>query len=204
MRHRFSFAPFALILAAAACGGESGPGTSGGLASVQVTPDAAELFSAAPGNTVELSVIGKDEDGQTLTGGDLSFSTNAPGVAAVSPEGVVTAVGEGTAQITASLTMGGNTVTGTTQVTVAAAPASATVTSPQLVFSPKTVDIAAGGTVMWTMAAVQHDVDFTSAAAPADVPPIQNASASRTFPTSGRYPYRCTLHAGMTGEVRVH
>lgn len=203
MSARFLLASFVLVLVSA-CGGESGPGGGGGLATVDVTPDAAELFSAAPGNTVKLTVVGRDDDGQPVSGGDLGFTTSAPAVATVAEDGTVTGVGPGMAQITASITLGGATATGTTQVTVEAASATATVTAPQTLFSPRVVDIAAGGAVTWTIAAVQHDVDFTSAGAPSDIPPIQNTSASRTFASSGIFPYRCNLHAGMTGEVRVH
>lgn len=202
MRARF-FLPSLVFTLAIACGGESGPG-GGDLASVEVTPDAVELFSAAPGNTVKLTVVGRDDDGQPVTGGEVDFSSSATAVATVADDGTVTAVGPGTAQISASISIGGSTATGTTQVTVAAAPATASVTAPQTVYSPRVVDVAAGGTVTWTFAAVQHDVDFTSTGAPSDIPPIQNTSASRTFPSSGIFPYRCTLHAGMTGEVRVH
>ncbi|MNC94782.1 hypothetical protein D3C83_117290 [compost metagenome] len=56
----------------------------------------------------------------------------------------------------------------------------------------------------WTFGAVPHDVDFTTAGAPADIPVFDSGSESRTFPTSGVFQYACTLHAGMQGTVTVH
>jgi len=64
--------------------------------------------------------------------------------------------------------------------------------------------VSAGGTVTWTFGSIPHDVTFTTAGAPADVPALQNGSAARTFPTNGAFGYRCTIHPQMTGAVRVH
>jgi plastocyanin len=195
----------------ASCGGDGGSGTgpppdeTSVLTTVEVTPATATLFTVAPGNTATLAVVAKDQDGQTMAGlGSPSFSSDNAAVATVSDAGTVTAVAAGSARITASLTAGGVTKTGTTTVTAQVAPASVGVVAPAIAFQPATVDVSAGGTVTWTFASIPHDVSFTTAGAPADVPLLQDGSASRTFPTNGSFAYRCTIHPPMTGTVHVH
>lgn len=190
-----------LLAAAAGCGGEGGPSEA---FTVEVTPAAAGLFSAAPGNTVTLSVQAKDGGGAVLGGGTRSFTSGSAAVATVDAAGKVTAVGAGTTSITASVTIGGTTESATASITVEVAPTAATVTAPALLFTPPNVDVQAGGSVTWSIADVHHAVEFTSAGAPTDLPELQNASASRTFSTSGTYTYRCPIHPSMTGSVRVH
>jgi plastocyanin len=188
------------------CGGDGGPGpTPPVLTTLEATPATATLFTVAPGNAVALSVVAKDQDGQTMSGlGSPSFSSDNSAVASVSDDGTITAAGAGTAGITASLTAGGITKTDITTVTVQAAPANAGVIAPQLLFQPATVDVSAGGNVTWTFGTIHHTVTFTTAGAPADVPELENGSASRTFPSNGTFGYRCDIHPQMTGTVQVH
>ena len=190
------------------CGGGDGPGPGPDtpvLTTVEVTPATATLFTVAPRNTATLAVVPKDQDGGTMSGlGSASFSSNNAAVASVSDAGTITAVAAGTATITASLTAGGVTKTGTTTVTAQVASADAGVVAPALAFQPATVDVQAGGTVSWTFESVAHTVTFTTAGAPADVPDLQDGSASRTFPTNGTFGYRCSIHPSMTGTVHVH
>jgi plastocyanin len=192
------------------CGGDSGSGTgpppeTSVLTTLEVTPATATLFTVAPGNAVTLSVVAKDQDGQTMSGlGSPSFSSDNGAIASVGDDGTITAVAAGTARITASLTAGGATATGTTTVTARVAPASAAVVAPAIAFLPTTVDVSAGGTVSWTFESIPHDVTFTTAGAPADVPLLQDGSASRTFPNNGSFGYRCSIHPPMTGIVHVH
>jgi plastocyanin len=71
-------------------------------------------------------------------------------------------------------------------------------------FSPSDVLLKLGGTVTWTFGARPHNVIFGQASgAPADIPVTSNTQASRTFNTAGTFSYDCTLHAGMSGTVRV-
>jgi len=191
------------------CGGDGGPPGPDPdppvLTTLELTPATATLFTIAPGNAVTLSVVPKDQDGQTIVGaGSPSFSSDNGAIADVSDNGTITGVGAGTARITASLTAGAATETGTTTVMVQVAPAEAGVVAPQFVFMPATVDVSAGGTVTWAFGSIHHDVTFTTAGAPADVPELQDGSASRTFPNNGTFGYRCSFHASMTGVVRVH
>jgi plastocyanin len=197
-----------LLIAGIGCGGDSGDGpgpTQSVLTTVEVTPATATLFTVAPGNTVMLTVVPKDQDGQVVAdAGAASFSSDNDAIATVSDNGVITAVGAGTAHITVSLTADGVTKAGTSAVTVQAAPANAAVVTPTLAFQPGTVDVQAGGTVNWTFGSTPHTVTFTTGGAPADVPQLENGSASRAFPTSGSFSYHCTIHPQMVGAVRVH
>ena len=109
------------------------------LTTLELTPATADLFTVAPGNTITLTVVPKDQDGQIMTGvGPPSFSTSNAAVAIVDGNATVYAVGPGTAQITASMTAGSETMAATMQVTVQAAAASASVTAPSLAYVPPT------------------------------------------------------------------
>jgi len=188
----------------AGCGGDgTGVGTSV-LTTVEVAPAAATLFTVEPGNTATLAAVGKDQDGLTMAAGSASFSSDNDAIAGVGTDGTVTAVAAGTAIITASMTAGAVTKTGTATVTVQVAPVSAAVTTPTLAFTPATVDVRAGGAVMWTFGSTPHTVTFTTGGAPADVPQLQDGSASRTFPTHGSFNYHCSIHPSMNGLVIVH
>ena len=195
-------------LAATACGGGGdggGNGPDGGVATVEVSPESSTLFSLAPGNTATLTVVARDDDDQVIGNVDeIAFTSANTAVATVTADGEVTAAGAGSTQVTATVTHAGVTKSGSATITVQVAPAAVTVTAPQLAFLPATVDVGAGGQVTWSIAAVHHDVTFTTAGSPANIPTIENASESRAFPTPGFYQYVCSLHAGMTGTVRVH
>lgn len=201
----------ALLLLAAACGGDGGgSGPSGStLESIEVSPSSQALFSLAPGNTVTLTVVAKDGDGEVIGDpGPITYASGNTAVATVSASGLVTAAGTGTTSVTASATVGGVTKSGSATITVNVAPSSAGVNA-QLVGSqpswvPGTVDVSAGGQVTWTVGAVSHNISFTSAGSPSNISDWASGSKSSTFPTAGTYPYVCTLHAGMQGSVRVH
>lgn len=207
MRAPFSRIATLLIVAEAAVGcGGSGTAPSV-LTMLEVTPASATLFTVEPGNTATLSVVAKDQNGQTMAGaGSPSFSSDNAAIAAVSVDGTITAVAAGTARITASLTVGGVTKTGTTTVTAQVAPANASVVAPALAYQPGVVDVQAGGTVTWTFGSTVHTVTFTTPGAPADVPGLDNGSASRTFPNHGTFSYGCAVpgHGQMAGFVQVH
>ena len=69
-------------------------------------------------------------------------------------------------------------------------------------FTPAAIQVPAGTTVTWTFkdGLVPHDVvadGFTSG------DPRRKGSFAHTFDRPGTYPYRCTVHDGMTGRVVV-
>jgi len=194
------------IISVSGCGsgpeGEPSAPAPAVLATLEVTPANPTIFSRPPENTVLLAAIARDQYGARVNGA-VEYSTANSSVATISGSSVI-AAGAGTVQITASITSGGITKTGTTAVTVVDAESAGNVTAPAFSFLPAIVDIAAGGVVTWTIGAIHHNVAFGSAGAPADVPELINASASRTFATPGVFTYACTFHQGMTGTVRVH
>jgi hypothetical protein len=102
----------------AACGdGGSGPDQDQVLTTLEVSPATTALYTRAPGNTVALTVVAKDQRGVEMTGvGSPAFSSDNSAVANVNDQGTITATGVGSAQVTASLTAGGVTATGTATV----------------------------------------------------------------------------------------
>jgi hypothetical protein len=69
------------------------------VASVEVTPASAAL---TVGGTLQLTATPKDAADQPLTGRTITWATNAPQFAQVSPSGLVTGMAEGSATITAT------------------------------------------------------------------------------------------------------
>jgi plastocyanin len=69
-------------------------------------------------------------------------------------------------------------------------------------FSPAAIQVPAGTTVTWTFedGLVPHDVKADSFGSGE---PRRDGSFTHTFDQPGTYPYRCTLHDGMTGRVVV-
>ena len=191
--------------AAAGCGGDSTAPPARVPTTLEVTPATARLFTAAPGNTIQLTVVVRDQDGAPIDAPDpIGFSSTDQAVVQVTPDGTVTAAGTGTAQVTASLTADGVSLSDATAVAVEEAPAAATVTAPQFAYEPATVDVSAGATVTWTFGELPHTVTFISPGSPESITGLQDGSASRVFPTSGIFEYRCEFHSGMAGTVRVH
>jgi plastocyanin len=69
-------------------------------------------------------------------------------------------------------------------------------------FSPPAIEVPAGTTVTWRFedGFVPHDVagdGWTSGE------PKRDGRFTHTFDRAGTYPYRCTVHDGMTGRVIV-
>jgi uncharacterized protein YjdB len=107
--------------------------TAAPVASVQVSPPNAEL---TVGQTTTLTAKTLDASGGELAGRAIAWSTSAGSVATVSSSGVVTAVGVGSATITAT----SEGKTGSATITVTAIPvASVTV-------APTTLSLQVGGT----------------------------------------------------------
>ncbi|GIT52549.1 MAG: hypothetical protein Ct9H300mP15_27620 [Gemmatimonadota bacterium] len=131
-------------------------GSASGTAAVTVAvPTSLELsdtlltFSAL-GDTTQLSATVKDQNGATMSGASVTWSSSSASVATVSSSGLVTAVANGTATITAT----SGSASGTAAVTVAV-PASLELSDTLLTFSAlgdttqlsATVKNAAGSTI---------------------------------------------------------
>ncbi len=83
-------------------------------------------------------------------------------------------------------------------------PEPAVVTMPGFSFSPFTTTVRVGETVTYEFPAEPHNVIFADVTgAPADIATTSNRGVTRTFLLDGTFPYDCTLHPGMSGEVVV-
>jgi len=193
----------ALVAVAGCSGGSDGGGTT-------PTPVFTSLTLAPPtptvtvGSTTTLTATAKDQNGASMSGVQLTYVSGTTSVATVTNAGVVTGVAAGTSEITATGTIGSVTQTAKVTVTVTPPGASASVaaTADQK-FDPSIVTITPGGTVTWTFA-ILHNVTFDAAAPTGgNIPSTASGSVSRTFPTAGTYAYHCTIHAGMSGQVKV-
>ena len=194
-------------------GGSTNPPPPPVFTSLQVSPDTATLVGA-PGTTTQLSATPLDQNGHAISGlGSATWQSSDETIATVNASGLVTSVAlGGPVTITASLTSGGVTKSGTSGVTVADIPMTASVTATTgQAFTPSTVNIKAGGSVTWVFQALAHTVTFNTPAppgTPADAgtvsSPYANTSISRTFSTAGTFAYHCSIHPGMTGTVVVH
>jgi amicyanin len=70
-------------------------------------------------------------------------------------------------------------------------------------FSPATITVKVGSTVVWTNDdAVQHDITFDGGGVASSVLG-HNDTFSHTFTTAGTYHYICSIHPFMHGTVIV-
>ncbi len=122
-------------------------------ASVAVSADT--LSFAALGDTVRLSAEAHDRNGRVISGAAVTWASSAPGVAAVDAAGLVTAVGDGSAAVTAT----SGEASGSAQVTVAQEAASVAVSADTLSFA------ALGDTVRLSAEVRDHNGQVISGAA---------------------------------------
>lgn len=184
-------------------GGDGGPGPTATVASVTVVPSA--TTTSICGN-VTLAATPRDAQGNALT---RAVSWNQPAaflsLSATTGASVTgTGIGVGTANVTASSDGQTSAPVAIAVAASGAAPATAAVAATAgSAFSPACVELAVGGSVTWTFAAL-HNVTFQGAGPTGgNINDQSSGTASRTFPAAGNYEYRCTLHAGMNGRVVV-
>jgi plastocyanin len=80
----------------------------------------------------------------------------------------------------------------------------AIVSMPGFSFVPFTTEIERGETVTFDFPAEPHNVIFENkTGAPQDIQSTSNRSVTRRFDVIGDFPYDCTLHPGMSGQVIV-
>ena len=121
--------PVALLIA---CSGDAEPPTEPPQpptrvpTSVTVSPGTGVL--SALGESVQLSAEVSDQNGTTISGASVSWSSSASGIATVSGTGLVTAVANGTATITATA----GSVSGSSTITVEQAAATVTIAPASL------------------------------------------------------------------------
>lgn len=181
----------------AACGG-SDPVSNTAVAAVQIT---APLATLRPGQTSQFTALAVNSQGNTISGaGTIEWSSNAPAIASVTANGLVSALTVGSTSVTATV----QGVQGTRVVTVIAVGTGAIVTMPGNSFIPFEVTIKVGEQVFFEFPQVIHNVIFErKTGAPQDIQQTRNVTVPRTFTVAGRFLYDCTLHPGMTGAVSV-
>lgn len=111
----------------------------GSPAIINILPSAATL--TALGDTIQLNAIIKDGKNQSIPGATMSWSSSNPSVASVSADGLITALGNGTAAIKA--TSGGASTTVAITVTQASAAVNITPASAKLIALGDTIQLSA-------------------------------------------------------------
>ena len=70
-------------------------------------------------------------------------------------------------------------------------------------YSPNPINLAVGGSVTWT----NNDTTTHTATSNTGLfdsgPIAPNGQFTRTFSTSGTFPYHCTIHPGMVATINV-
>lgn len=196
MKHKMLWV--GLVAAVVACGGSDEPTGGSRIATVRMNANAISLF---PGQTEQLAATALDAAGATVSdAGAPTWRSGNTAVATVTAAGLVSGVAAGQTDVTATI----DGRVGTTRVTVGAAPTTALVSMPGLSFTPFTTTIKQGGAVTFEFPQLAHNVIFTpKTGVPADIQVTSNVRIARTFGTVGLFPFDCTLHPGMKGEVNV-
>jgi len=204
MRTARVLAAAALVAFAGCSGGDDGGGTGPTpvFTSLTLAPTSPTVTK---GGSTTLTATAKDQSGNAMSGLQVTYVSANNQVATVTNAGVVTGVAVGSTDITATGVIGSVTKTANVTVSVSALSATATVNATTAFgFNPTSVTVAANGTVTWNFGSTTHNVTFDAATPTGgNIGGTTNSSASRTFPTPGTYPYQCTIHGGMTGEVKV-
>lgn len=199
--------PAAIAIAALiSCGGsDSTPSTppAATVSRVTVTGSATTLMV---GQSATLQAAAFSSSGAQLANpGTATWTSDAASVATVDQLGKVTAVRAGVATIAATIA----NVQGTAAITVnAPAPASKdTIVSLPAAWSPPSLIISVGGTVIFSFGqGIVHNAIFSKfgvPGAPIDIPNGKDQNYARTFNTKGKFPFECTIHSGMVGEITV-
>jgi plastocyanin len=159
--------------------------------------------TVAVGQTLLLSAAAKDQNGNSI-GATITWSSSAPGVATVN-SGLVAGIAAGSTVITAAAGGASSSTTVTVTGSGGGFPLSVDVNMPGNIFSPFSVDIARGGAVRFVFPSDAHNVIFDNVSGkPADILVTTSQTVTRTFSVAGTFPYSCTIHPGMVGQVVVH
>lgn len=202
MRFR-SFVPVLTLIAVGACGGADG-GTTPPAATVSRVTVSGPLTPIYSGQTAQLAAAAFTASGAGVVNpGSVAWSSSAMSVATVDQTGLITAVRVGTTTISAKI----GSVTGTLGLTVSPVPSvKDTIFTPGLNFSPNTLTVRPGTTVVFALGfdGTGHDVQFAAqAGAPAYIPVSVRKFIPVTFPIAGTFPFTCPTHPEMTGVITV-
>jgi len=194
---------FTIAVVSAACGGggDTGPTGNGGpkpVTSIQI--DGAKSTFLV-GESAQLTALPLDASGTVVSGAPaVTWESSTPAVATVGTDGTVQAVSVGSSSIKANI----GSINATRVVNVLPVGVGAIVTMPGLNFAPFTATISRDQAVFFDFPALGHNVIFTQrAGAPLNIDVSAQVTISRPFATPGTFPYECTIHTGMRGEVVV-
>lgn len=90
-----------LIITLVGCGGDDATGPNNEVVNVEVSPSTGTL--SALGATLQLSAVPRNSDGRPVSGRTITWSSSDQNVATVNSSGLVSAVANGTATITAAV-----------------------------------------------------------------------------------------------------
>jgi plastocyanin len=165
------------------------------IASVSLSADASSIII---GQTLQLGIVVLDINGAPVVQPPVLWQSTSSSVATVTQEGLVTGRGQGNVRIRA--------VSGSARDSLHITVTTNTfdVYTPGETFSPTVLEVPLGATVRFNMFGDEHNADFANVPGrPADIPVVVNVIVSRTFNTRGTFPYDCTVHPGMSGQIVV-
>ena len=192
------------IIFISACGGGSDAVTS-----PPVTPVVTTVTVVAPAGTLQVgqayqfTATAKDNTGATVNGAAIIWSITPATAGGITNAGIVTPLVSGAATIRA--VSGGVSGNAAVSFIDAPPPLQADVLMSGEVFLPFNTTIKLNGTVRFNFPpGIVHNVIFANrAGVPADILQTQNVIISRTFATAGTFPFDCTIHPGMSGQIIV-
>ena len=182
-------------------------------AAVSIAKTAGDNGAAPPSSQVTYTVQTRDSHGNPKGGVTIAWAVASGGGSIAPAQNTTAANGNASAQRTLGAGTGDQTATATaTGLTGSPATFTTTagvVTTVQVAnnsFTPANVTISAGTVVNWEWQGTTslHNVTFSTAGAPNDIPNMSSGSMSRTFSSPGTFNYSCTNHVNMNGSVTVN